>query len=321
MRESGAAPQLLLVDTTSRTSPRDIALITDAVAAGDCPSRCTTSSTGTYSFTYGSKPAARLAAPSFAEMKCGDRQRGLIGMARREEAAMVEFRILGPVEVVHADSPVELGGPRHRRLLAVLLLHAGRVVTAGSLTRALWGEDPPRSAPAMLQVRISELRTSLRTVTAEQVYCYCDAPLTDPPQPLPDLLAECGEPMADLLDPAELEVHSAPNEEVILDRWSRGMVVLIGDAAHATAPNMAQGAAMAVEDAIVLTESLRVADTISEALQVYERRRRPRTDWVLAQTRRREASRRLPPALRNPLLHRVGRKLFHSNYQPLRAAP
>jgi DNA-binding SARP family transcriptional activator len=76
---------------------------------------------------------------------------------------MAEFRILGPVEAVHDGSAIALGGPRHRRLLAVLLLHAGRVVPTVTLTHALWGDAPPRSAPAMLHVRISELRAALRT--------------------------------------------------------------------------------------------------------------------------------------------------------------
>ena len=51
-------------------------------------------------------------------------------------------------------------------------------------------------------------------------------------------------------------VYVAPIEEVILDEWSRGSVLLIGDAAHATSPNMAQGAAMALEDGLVLAECL-----------------------------------------------------------------
>ncbi|HEU5110399.1 MAG TPA: AfsR/SARP family transcriptional regulator, partial [Micromonosporaceae bacterium] len=75
---------------------------------------------------------------------------------------MVEFRILGPVEAVHAGSILPLGGPRHRRLLAVLLLHAGRLVPAKKLIDTLWGDVPPRSAPAMLHVRVSELRAALR---------------------------------------------------------------------------------------------------------------------------------------------------------------
>ncbi|GAA1306310.1 ATP-binding protein [Saccharothrix xinjiangensis] len=75
---------------------------------------------------------------------------------------MVEFRVLGPVEVVHAGRPLALGGPRHRRLLAALLLRAGDVVPAGTLVHALWGDAPPRSARAMLHVRTSELRAALR---------------------------------------------------------------------------------------------------------------------------------------------------------------
>jgi DNA-binding SARP family transcriptional activator len=74
----------------------------------------------------------------------------------------MEFRILGPVEVLNAGVPVVLGGPRHRALLAVLLVHAGDVVTATRLIEALWGDEPPRTASAMLHVRIAELRGALR---------------------------------------------------------------------------------------------------------------------------------------------------------------
>ena len=74
----------------------------------------------------------------------------------------MEFRILGPVQVMHAGSELPLGGPRHRQLLAVLLLHADEVVPVGQLVDALWGESPPRSARDMLHVRVSELRAALR---------------------------------------------------------------------------------------------------------------------------------------------------------------
>jgi predicted ATPase/DNA-binding SARP family transcriptional activator len=81
---------------------------------------------------------------------------------RRYEGDAVDFRILGPLEAVHADDPLPLGGPRHRRLLAALLLNADALVPAGRLIAALWGEEPPRSAPAMLHVRVCELRAALR---------------------------------------------------------------------------------------------------------------------------------------------------------------
>jgi predicted ATPase/DNA-binding SARP family transcriptional activator len=72
------------------------------------------------------------------------------------------FAILGPVESVRDGSAVPLGGPRHRRLLAVLLVRAGAVVGVGELIDALWGAVPPRSAPEMLLVRLSQLRSALR---------------------------------------------------------------------------------------------------------------------------------------------------------------
>lgn len=101
--------------------------------------------------------------------------------------------------------------------------------------------------------------------------------------------------------------------------WGRGPVAI--DAAHATSPNMAEGAGMAVEDGLVLAESLTAAGTIAEALAAYERRRRPRTDWVLAQTHRRDGTRRLPPALRNLALSRFGRQMFLAHHGPLRDPP
>ena len=59
------------------------------------------------------------------------------------------------------------------------------------------------------------------------------------------------------------------------DRWSDGRLVLLGDAAHAMAPNLGQGANSALVDAAVLLDELQKATTLAEALTAYERRRRP----------------------------------------------
>ena len=53
---------------------------------------------------------------------------------------MIEFRILGPFEVLEHDRPRAFGGPKVRALLAVLLLHRGEVVSTDRLIDALWGE-------------------------------------------------------------------------------------------------------------------------------------------------------------------------------------
>jgi FAD-dependent urate hydroxylase len=154
------------------------------------------------------------------------------------------------------------------------------------------------------------------------VYCYTDCTPAAARTPLADLLAGYAEPVPTLLaGTAAGDVHGAPVEEVTLPRWSRGTALLIGDAAHATSPNMAQGAAMALEDAIVLADALTGARSIIEALRAYEARRRVRTDWVLAQTHRRDRSRSLPPVIRNAVLRRTGRKLFAAGYAPLHSRP
>jgi DNA-binding SARP family transcriptional activator len=74
----------------------------------------------------------------------------------------MEFRILGPLEVIDDDGRVvELGGPRQRALLAALLLRAGRVVPQDTLVDELWGEQPPRTAVTSLQNSVSLVRKAL----------------------------------------------------------------------------------------------------------------------------------------------------------------
>jgi WD40 repeat protein/DNA-binding SARP family transcriptional activator len=74
----------------------------------------------------------------------------------------VQFRMLGPLEVLDdAGRPLVLGGAKQRALLAVLLLHAGQVVSADRLIDELWGEDPPETARNVLQVYVANLRKVL----------------------------------------------------------------------------------------------------------------------------------------------------------------
>ena len=71
-----------------------------------------------------------------------------------------------------------------------------------------------------------------------------------------------------------------------LPRWSDGRVVLVGDAAHATTPGVGQGAAQAIEDAVVLADRLVRRDDLATALADYETIRRPRAEAVLKMSRR-----------------------------------
>jgi DNA-binding SARP family transcriptional activator len=73
----------------------------------------------------------------------------------------MEFRILGPLEVVDRGRMVDLGGQKQRGLLAVLLLQANRVVASDRLIDALWEEEPPETARKAVQVYVSQLRKLL----------------------------------------------------------------------------------------------------------------------------------------------------------------
>jgi DNA-binding SARP family transcriptional activator len=74
---------------------------------------------------------------------------------------MLEFRILGSLEVLADGEPLNLGGKRQRSLLAALLLQAGRVVTNDHLLYDLWGDEPPRTAATSLHNLVSQLRKLL----------------------------------------------------------------------------------------------------------------------------------------------------------------
>jgi FAD-dependent urate hydroxylase len=169
---------------------------------------------------------------------------------------------------------------------------------------------------------------SFLTIPVGQGLVYCYADIATRGAALPDgghipflraRFAGFADPVPELLgqleDPAQ--VHVAPIQQVAAQCWGSGAVVLVGDAAHGMSPNMAEGASLAFEDALVLAASLREAATVPEALARFVARRSPRTGWVRAQTHRRDRSRNLPPVLRNLVLRNLATRMFRSNYAPL----
>src|SRR4051812_39380782 len=73
----------------------------------------------------------------------------------------MEYRVLGPLEVIGDEGPLPLGGAKQRALLALLLLNANRVVSRERLIDELWPDDPPETAVATVQVYVSRLRRLL----------------------------------------------------------------------------------------------------------------------------------------------------------------
>jgi FAD-dependent urate hydroxylase len=96
----------------------------------------------------------------------------------------------------------------------------------------------------------------------------------------PDLIGE-------IVESTRSEIGAYPIHDIpIAPAWHKGPAVLIGDAVHATSPNSGQGAAMAVEDAIVLAKCLRDVLDTERAFLAYERSRRERVEKVVAYSRR-----------------------------------
>lgn len=87
-----------------------------------------------------------------------------------------------------------------------------------------------------------------------------------------------------ITDPSKVVLR--PFETILVPApWHRGRVVLVGDSAHAMTAHIAQGAAMAIEDAVVLTEELKTHSDLETALANYNRRRFERVSQLVEMSR------------------------------------
>jgi FAD-dependent urate hydroxylase len=246
-------------------------------------------------------------------------------LSQRDDTVTVEF---GDGTTGHYD--LVIGADGIHSTVRRLAVGADAVRPLGQLAWRFVTECPPEVTTwtVLLGRGVSFLAVP---IGRGRVYCYCDGPADSPSRPegdevtgrLAELLTGFAAPVPAILDTLGPDgaVHVGPIEEVTLDRWSRGSVLLVGDAAHATSPNMAEGAAMALEDGLVLAECLASGRGLAQIVASFQARRRPRTQWVLAQTHRRDRTRNLPLALRNLVLRRWGRSIFHANYLPLLELP
>ncbi len=165
----------------------------------------------------------------------------------------------------------------------------------------------------------------IKPVSASEVYVYADMSVSNERTaffsantPLMPLFRDVAGPFLNVLDAtAGAQVHYGKLMRLRLDSYHRGRVVLVGDAAHASPPSMAQGAGLAVEDALVLAEELATTYNVENALHRYEARRKSRIDWVHRQCAARDKMRRFPGPLRNTLLRFAGNLLYQRAYGPL----
>ncbi len=163
-----------------------------------------------------------------------------------------------------------------------------------------------------------EGRVGIAPLQGDKIYWYAciNAPQRDEKmrRMTPEKLARHFE---NVHSPVEMVLASTAPEQLIwndiadlkpLKHFVYGRVVLLGDAAHATTPNMGQGACQAIEDAVVLAQCLQQEPVLAKALKKYEKRRMPRTAKVIA------LSRRLGEVAhwRHPLLGRIRNTLFRA---------
>lgn len=237
----------------------------------------------------------------------------------------------GPVTVTFDDGSVDefdlvVGADGLRSTMRRLTVDQQPPVPVGQFGWRFLAACPPQTTTWTVMLGRG---TSFLTIPVgdERVYCYADTIATtpepdgDPVAGLRELFAGFAAPVPDLLAQIDdqTRVHAGPIEQVAVEQWGRGAVVLIGDAAHGMSPNMAQGAALAFEDALALTACLRNADTVGHALAAFVTTRRPRTGWVRTQTHRRDRTRNLPAIIRNPVMRVFGQRIFRSNHEPLLA--
>jgi len=82
--------------------------------------------------------------------------------------SIVQFRVLGPSRVFADDQELQLGGPKQRSVLALLLAGANRPVSIDRIIDAVWGADPPEAGRHTVQAYVSSLRSDLG-LTVERV--------------------------------------------------------------------------------------------------------------------------------------------------------
>src|SRR5262245_65530474 len=81
----------------------------------------------------------------------------------------MDFRLLGAFEVSAGEVTADLGPPKQRALLAVLLLHAGEIIPTDRLIELLWGDAPPRTAGHSIQIYVSNLRKAFQALGTNAV--------------------------------------------------------------------------------------------------------------------------------------------------------
>jgi 2-polyprenyl-6-methoxyphenol hydroxylase-like FAD-dependent oxidoreductase len=216
----------------------------------------------------------------------------------------------------------------------------------GSVVRRAIADAPPRyagytawrgvSRVAIEPGRLSESwgvgeRFGLVDIGGGRTYWFAtkNAPEGEPDEP-GARKAEIRRRFSGWHEPISAVAESADENDILRDdvyyleplqRWSSGRIVLLGDAAHATTPGAGQGAAQAIEDAVVLAERVANGGELAAALAEYESSRRPRARAVLKLSRRADRAGQLASPLgcrlRNTIVARLPQRARWRQLEPI----
>jgi 2-polyprenyl-6-methoxyphenol hydroxylase-like FAD-dependent oxidoreductase len=182
---------------------------------------------------------------------------------------------------IHSQVRAEVFGPKPAPELSGQIVWRYNLPRYPGLTR-LWMFDGSRGRAGFVPLAQELMYVLLVEKPPE------DEPARPPAEQLAEVfrerLAEFGGPVAavreEITDPAGVVLRAI--ETIFLPSpWYRGRVLLIGDAAHATSPHVGQGAAQAIEDAVVLADELAGGKPLAQALEGFMSRRYERCRIVV----------------------------------------
>jgi 2-polyprenyl-6-methoxyphenol hydroxylase-like FAD-dependent oxidoreductase len=260
-----------------------------------------------------------------------DRQHIIAPLAERAGQLGADIRFNSHVQGAAPDGSITLAnGQQCRADLVVAADGANSAIrdSLGLLRRRIWGRDggvrvtiprlpdeiaaDARDGTVMIEAWADRRRVLFCPVTKDELYVLPTCTVDDAAARVtpidPDAWAQSFPTLRDLFvrirDHADWgQARWDRFQTVRLRRWSTGRVVVLGDAAHAMPPYLAQGAGHAMMNALGLAVSLQEAADIPSALETWERRERPLTEHTQRWTRIYGATMFLPGVLKRAWIH------------------